>query len=110
MNKDIIAESGQLTGMRFVMFDPDGNVVPIFCENFIGRWALRAMKKEQKTWLEEFLFGGMEKLPEKFPFGSFKQEKIVGEFSEGKEKKYSEEELSELKATASETCKKLLTN
>lgn len=115
MKQEFIGKPTGSSELEFVMFDPEGNVVPIFCENFIGKWAFNSIRTGHKTWLGNFLFGKLEKLPERFPYGRFKSKRVVGKikrplFRNFFKRKYTAEELEKLESTAQKTCKKLITN
>lgn len=75
--KGLMGKPKAVASINMVQKDPQGNVVPMFNENFLGKWYLRTLRKPVKTKLEKFLLGDMKELPQKFPFGTFKSFKLI---------------------------------
>ncbi len=77
MKIGIISKPKAIASIRMVQTRPDGSVVPMFNENFIGRWALRVINKDNPNFIERTLFGHLEELPLEFPYGKFKPFKLI---------------------------------
>lgn len=76
MKIGIFGKPKATASINMVQTRPDGSVVPMFNENFYGRWALRVMRREP-NFIERLLFGHLEELPLKFPYGTFKPFKLI---------------------------------